>query len=60
MDKEESAVFDMLVKRDRDDEDLDANSRRKLNQLYEKHVAKRSREELEEKWKKLTGGSAAQ
>ncbi len=55
MNKEEGAAFDMLAKRDRDDEDLDAISRRKLNEMYATHVAKRSREELEEKWKKLTG-----
>ncbi len=57
MDKDESAAFEMLAKRDRDDEDLDAIARRTLNQMYEKHVAKRSREELEAKWKKLTGGA---
>ncbi len=55
MNREENAAFDMFLKRDKDDEELDTTSLRTLNLLYQKHVAKHSREELEARWKKLTG-----
>ncbi|MCK5573803.1 MAG: hypothetical protein KAJ12_13625 [Bacteroidetes bacterium] len=35
--------FDMLVKRDKDDEDLDTIAERKLIELYEKYVPQRGR-----------------
>ena len=38
MNREEQEMFDMFRKRDRDDEDLDTLSKRKLQELYEKHV----------------------
>lgn len=56
MDGEDSVLFEMMVKRDRDDEDLDSISLHKLNQFYAKYVAKKSKEELEERWKRLTTG----
>jgi hypothetical protein len=56
MDRHDDAAFEMLAMRDRDDEELDAIALRTLNELYAKHVAKHSREELEARWKKLTGG----
>ena len=49
-------TFEMMVKRDRDDEDLDSIALQMLDQLYEHYVAKKSKKELEERWKKLTGG----
>jgi hypothetical protein len=48
--------FEMMVKRDRDDEDLDSIALQQLDQLYERYVAKKSRKDLEERWKKLTDG----
>jgi hypothetical protein len=46
--------FEMMVKRDRDDEDLDSIALQQLHTLYERYVKKRSKEELEGQWKKLT------
>ncbi len=56
MDRRDDAAFEMLDMRDRDDEELDALALQTLQQLYAKHVARHSREELEARWKKLTGG----
>lgn len=36
--------FEMMRKRDRDDEDLDEMSRRRLNELYTKYVPARLRD----------------
>ncbi len=55
MDRRDDAAFEMLEMRDRDDEELDALALQSLQQLYTKHVARHSRQELEERWKKLTG-----
>lgn len=51
---EERPVFEMMAKRDRDDEELDSQSMQKLVNLYEKYFPKKSKEALEEKWNKLT------
>ena len=48
-------AFEMMVKRDRDDEDLDSIALQQLNRLYERYVTKKSKEDLEAQWKKLTG-----
>ncbi len=56
MKMEEQEAFEMMLKRDRDDEDLDSIALQQLNQLYERYVTKKSRKELEEQWRKLTGG----
>jgi len=48
--------FDMLAKRDRDDEDLDSIGTRKLEQLHLRYVIRKKKNEAEELWKKLTGG----
>jgi hypothetical protein len=55
MERNERSLFEMMAKRDRDDEDLDSISLHKLNQLYAKYIAKKSKEELEARWKKITG-----
>ena len=55
MSSEERQAFDMMVKRDHDDEELDSLSMMKLKQLYTKFYPKHSKQELENKWKKLTG-----
>ena len=48
--------FAMLFKRDRDDEDLDSIALQQLNELYERYVGKKSKDELEARWNKLTSG----
>jgi len=55
MKSEDKEAFEMLLKRDRDDEDLDAIALQQLNRLYELYVSKKSREDLEARWKKLRG-----
>ncbi len=40
MTREERTDFEMLLKRDTDDEDLDKDSRRRLTALYEKYAVK--------------------
>ncbi len=55
MSPDERSSFEMMAKRDRDDEDLDRPTMTRLEQLYTKYYPKHSREELEDKWKKLTG-----
>jgi 2-polyprenyl-3-methyl-5-hydroxy-6-metoxy-1,4-benzoquinol methylase len=55
MSGEEKEAFAMMLKRDRDDEDLDSMTLHQLNHLHERYVKKRSKGELEGRWKKLTG-----
>lgn len=43
MTRDEQEEFRMFVKRDKDDEDLDELSKRKLTALYEKYVVNRPR-----------------
>ena len=54
MNREDSDILAMLVKRDKDDEDLDAIAVRSLERLYQKYVQKASRNAVEELWKKMT------
>ena len=53
MSTEERLVFDMMVKRDRDDEELDSLTLAKLKQLQAKFFPKRSKQDIEEAWTKL-------
>lgn len=39
--------FEMFLKRDRDDEDLDALSIRRLEELHDKYVPKRTKQDLD-------------
>ena len=43
MGRYESEEFDMYVKRDKDDEDLDIPSQQKLAVMYEKYVQRKGR-----------------
>lgn len=43
MSRQEQEEFDMFIKRNKDDEDLDAMSRKRLVALYEKHIPPRKR-----------------
>lgn len=54
---EERQVFEMMVKRDKDDEDLDVLTQRKLDQLYAKYLPKKSKSEIEASWQKLISKS---
>ncbi len=55
MSSDERQAFEMMAKRDRDDEELDSLAMAKLKQLHAKFYPKHSKQELEDKWKKLTG-----
>jgi hypothetical protein len=56
MKSEDLEVFRMLEKRDHDDEDLDSLSLSELNRLCAQYAPKKPKDELEARWKKLTGG----
>jgi len=57
MGPDERQSFEMMIKRDHDDEDMDALTMTKLRQLYTKYFPKHSKAEIEDKWKKIAGGS---
>jgi len=46
--------FEMLQKRDKDDEDLDTIGQRTLERLAGRYLPTKSRKDVEEMWKKLT------
>ncbi|HVN47957.1 MAG TPA: hypothetical protein VMU30_03950 [Bacteroidota bacterium] len=52
---QERKQFDMIAKRDRDDEDLDSFSLAQLRQMHTKYFPKLSKQDLDDAWKKLTG-----
>lgn len=52
-------AFEMLLKRDKDDEDLDAASMRTLQELHARYVVRKKKDDVEEMWKKLTGGTSS-
>ncbi len=54
MTRDDSETLAMLVKRDKDDEDLDELSVRRLDELTKKYVKKKTKADIEEAWKKLT------
>lgn len=55
MNSEERQAFEMMLKRHKDDEDLDVLTQRRLDQIHEKYLHKRTKQEIEGAWKKLTG-----
>jgi hypothetical protein len=55
MSSDERQSFEMMLKRDHDDEELDSLTMSKLKQLHGKFFPKNSKQALEDKWKKLTG-----
>ncbi len=55
MSPDERREFEMMVKRDRDDEDLDSITMSKLRDFHAKYFPKHSGQDIEEKWKKITG-----
>jgi hypothetical protein len=56
MKPEERRMFEMMAKRDKDDEDLDTLTFAQLKQLHQKFYPKHSKVELEDRWKKMTSG----
>lgn len=56
MNRDERYQVEMMLKKDKDDEDLDALSLKKMEELFMKYVKKTSKQQAEEAWKKLTGG----
>jgi hypothetical protein len=56
MNADERRAFEMMAKRDRDDEELDLLTMTKLKQLQVKFFPKHSKQDLEDVWNKLTNG----
>jgi hypothetical protein len=56
MSADERRSFEMMAKRDRDDEELDSLTMTKLKQLHGKYFPKHSKQDLEDAWKKLAKG----
>ena len=56
MSSSERQVFDMMAKRDHDDEELDSLTMARLKQLHAKFYPAHSKQGVEDAWKKLTGG----
>jgi hypothetical protein len=56
MTSDERQAFEMMSKRDRDDEELDSLTMAKLKQLHIKYFPKHSKQSVEDAWKKLTDG----
>lgn len=54
MNRIELETFEMLRKRDKDDEDLDALAVRALEQLDLKFLPSRTRKDVEDLWKKFS------
>jgi hypothetical protein len=57
MTPDDARAFEMLAKRDRDDEDLDGLSIRRLEELRAKYVRTKSKEEVEALFRKLSSSS---
>jgi hypothetical protein len=49
--------FEMFQKRDKDDEELDALSSSKLEVMHTRYIIKKTKKEVEELFKKLSGGT---
>jgi len=54
MNRTELETFEMLSKRDKDDEDLDALAIRALEQLHAKFLPSRTRKDVEDLWNKFS------
>jgi hypothetical protein len=56
MSGKEIADFEMMLKREKDDEDLDELTRRRLVELHERYVPRRSKKDLDDLWERLKSG----
>lgn len=54
MNREDLNALEMLLKRDKDDEDLDSLAIRSLERLHQQYVLRASKKDVEAMWKKLT------
>lgn len=54
MNREDLGILEMLLKRDKDDEDLDSLAIRSLERLHQQYVRRASKKDVETMWKKLT------
>ena len=57
MTSEERRAFEMMAKRDHDDEELDSLTMASLRKLQMKFFPKHSKQDLEDAWNKLTSGT---
>ncbi len=57
MSSSERYDFEMMQKRDKDDEELDQLAYAKLEALHRKYVVKKTKKDIEELFKKLSAGS---
>lgn len=53
MTADERELYDMMAKRQKDDEDFDELTKRQLNTLYQKYFPKHTKEELEKAWERM-------
>lgn len=56
MSRADQYEFEMLQKRDKDDEELDGPSFSRLEELHKRYVMKKSKKDIEELFRKLTSG----
>jgi hypothetical protein len=56
MNSEECRSFEMIAKRDRDDEELDSLTMQQLKRIFARFFPQNSKQTLEDKWKKMTQG----
>jgi len=54
MGRQDQYDFEMFVKRDKDDEELDSLAFRKLEEMHKRYVARKTKKDIEEQWKKTT------
>lgn len=54
MSADERRAFEMMAKRDRDDEELDSLTMMKLKNLLGKYFPKNSKQDIENAWNRLT------
>lgn len=53
MTADEQKLYEMMAKRQKDDEDFDAQTRQQLQSLYHKYFPIHSKEELEKRWEEI-------
>jgi hypothetical protein len=56
MSAEERLIYEMMAKRDHDDEELDSLTMTKLKQLQVKFFPKHSKQDIDSAWNKLAPG----
>jgi hypothetical protein len=56
MGREDEYDFEMFMKRDKDDEELDALSRKKLEEMHQRYVRRKTKADIEAMLKKYSAG----